>query len=268
MRGKGEQWTGNVRLCAERRAEWGRGPGRSLTKQASRCKRSGDSATPLDSHKLLSCAKQWADKVPNGRLGLHEKIMGMCGSDLGGIARACQFEASGWQASKRLPARKQIRPSPCAACRLVVDHLEYAVRTSRWADMTDRGLRSKALDFEAWLDDLCQQGYNRHEGDATEGPARTVHAVCASLFDEHGDEITQATLAWAAAGLHLAAASNDTATATATDTSSSQPRPLLRRICLDFSGLCDDAALAQPPAWENVAGTGRDAIPAVVTDEL
>jgi len=36
-------------------------------------------------------------QVPNGRLGLHEKIMGMCSSQAGGIARVCAFTPSGWQ---------------------------------------------------------------------------------------------------------------------------------------------------------------------------
>mmetsp|Transcript_14998 Transcript_14998/g.21850 ORF Transcript_14998/g.21850 Transcript_14998/m.21850 type:complete len:350 (+) Transcript_14998:1-1050(+) len=75
------------------------------------CKRSGDAGLPLTRAKLLQCAGQWAHKVPNGRLGLHEKNMGACSSGTGGVAKVCAFEGSGWQATKRLPASRQIRPT-------------------------------------------------------------------------------------------------------------------------------------------------------------
>ena len=51
--------------------------------------------------------------MPNGRLGLHEKNMGACSSGTGGVAKVCAFEGSGWQATKRLPASRQIRPTKC-----------------------------------------------------------------------------------------------------------------------------------------------------------
>ena len=38
---------------------------------------------------------------------------------------------------------------------------------------------------------LRRAGFNRHEGDATEGPARVVNAVCSDLLDEYSDQVLQ-----------------------------------------------------------------------------
>jgi len=38
---------------------------------------------------------------------------------------------------------------------------------------------------------MCVSVYNRHEGDATEGPARVVENVCSSLFDDFSDDIVE-----------------------------------------------------------------------------
>eukprot|EP00802_Teleaulax_amphioxeia_P004726 Tamp_04730.p1 GENE.Tamp_04730~~Tamp_04730.p1 ORF type:complete len:581 (-),score=106.49 Tamp_04730:25-1767(-) len=209
---------------------------------ASWCRRSGDGARELTEEQLLNCARQWSAKVPNGRLGLHEKIMGMCGQELGGVAKVCRFQPSGWQATKRLPPRQQIRPSRCAACRAVADDMAFVLATSKLADLRARVLRARWLDVQLLLDDLCQDAFNRHEGDATEGPARIVNAVCSDLLDEYSDQVLQAGIHWLASQGGGAEEQADAALVSGLD----------RRICVDVSRLCTQSALSRPGEWENL----------------
>jgi len=62
------------------------------------CRRSGDAGEALTAQQLLDCAQQWSAKVPHGRLGLHEKMMGVCNAGVGAIFPVCNLPASGWQA--------------------------------------------------------------------------------------------------------------------------------------------------------------------------
>lgn len=229
--------------------------GQHLQLFTSWCKRSGDASQELSAQALLECAAQWSAKVPNGRLALHEKIMGVCGKGVGGVANVCEFAPSGWQSTKRLPSQQQIRPSKCAACMMVVDDLQFVVRTSKLALLPLKTLRARSMDLELLLDDVCQQGYNRHEGDATEGPARVVESLCSSLFDRWSDEILQATMEWAGAG---GSGEVRAGGAEADKQEASSKSDMHARICVQISRTCKKSALTTPPEWDNVQTTSVD----------
>ncbi|EKX54197.1 hypothetical protein GUITHDRAFT_132590 [Guillardia theta CCMP2712] len=159
---------------------------------ASWCKRSSDQSRDLSIKEIQDCANQWSSKVPNGRLGLHEKIMGFCSDEPGSVMKVCGFERTGWQAKKRLARSEQYHPTVCEACEGIVDDMAFVLRTSSLGQAPAAALRKRSLDLSELLEPLCTDSYNRHEGDATEGPARDFHEECAFLFDNYEDEVSPA----------------------------------------------------------------------------
>jgi len=169
---------------------------RHLSLFSSWCLRSGDRNRGMTGNELTMCARQWSAKVKDGRLGLHEKSMPVCGA---GYAGVCEWRPTNWTAAKNAGLSTTAGTSKCDACRGVAEDAAYLLRRSRLGKLRSEKLSARPLDLSEVLEGLCAGTVNRHEGDATEGPARVFYQECGEMWDgdDREDEVVQLVRTWA-----------------------------------------------------------------------